>query len=222
MYDEVRRQKTPLQEWFNEQLASTNDELIYKGASGEQIMWVRDELSGLAFAGLPYERGRVRCWVISEHYSKSVRLPVYSIEREDIGLQLVLRGNFYNWKLSCMSRQPIRCDFDGLFYTTPPVEPDYTGDCLHPVYFEGFPPEHIFGYYAPSDGRQWSAEIGGKHALWTTVFLIMKALGQIKPRTWHTRESHARELAADSARWRAALMCDKASRWFKKSKSAEG
>ncbi len=212
-----RRQHTPLQAWFNEQRERADDDLIYKGASGAQIMWVRDELSALLFAGVPYEYRQTRVWVISEHSSKSVPLPVYSIERPDIGLQVVLRNNFHDWKLSVLSLTPVVCDFSGLFHTTPPIEPKYTGNELAPVYFEGFPPELIFGYYEATDKKHWSAAIGGKETLWATLFLMMRSLGHVKPARWHTRESHAAELLADRT-WQNQHMRDKASRWFRRAR----
>jgi hypothetical protein len=190
----------PLQEWFNVQRESTPDEMLWKGASGQQVMFARDDLRYLVAAGLDYEDARNICTVISTHRSKSVELPVYCWSRPDIGLQLVARGNFYNWKLSVLSAAPINADFSALFKTTPPIAPDYTGDPLSSCYFEGFPEDLIFGYYEPSDKRRWSAEIGGDHGLWTTFFLLMRSIGAIKPSPWRTPESHRAEMAAEKTR----------------------
>jgi hypothetical protein len=189
-----------LQEWA---MAHKPDEdLLYKSGYWRQIIWVRDDLCGLVSRGM--KGPRIKARVISTHGSKSVGLPVYELERPDLGIRLILRDNFYNWKLTVMSALPIVADFSGLFHTTPPVEPKYTGNPLSSCYFEGFPEELVFGYYEPSDKRHWSAEInGGDQVLWAVVFLIMKSLGAAKPFRWHTRESHALELAEQSARWRA-------------------
>lgn len=178
-----------------------DEDLIYKDGYWKQIIWVRDRLCWLMSRGL---HERIKARVISYHTSKSVRLPVFELERPDLGLRLILRDNYYNWKLTVMSALPIVADFDGLFYTTPPVDPKYTGDPLAGCYFEGFPRELVFGYYEPSDKRHWSAEInGGDPVLWATVFLIMKSLGAVKPFAWHTKESHRRELDEDRARRKA-------------------
>lgn len=192
-----------LQQWFNVWLSTTDETLYYKKAAERQIMDVRDSIArGLL---------RANAMVISTHRSKSVVLPVYRIDRPDIGLSVVLRENFYNWKLSVLSERPIEANFDGLFYTTPPVEPEYTGNYLHPVYFEGFPADLIFGYYEPSDKRRWSAELwGGDYALWTTLYLIRKALDDMKPMKWHTQESHRAELAAQRVQWEAERKAEKA------------
>jgi len=171
--------------------------MYYKKASGGQIMFARDNLCSLVSAGLPYDRERKTLTVISTHRSKSVVLPVYNFERPDLGLRFVARENFYNWKLSVISERPIDCDFAGLFKTTPPIQPEYTGDPLSSVYFEGFPEDLVFGYYETNKCR-FSAEIGGDQAMWTVLFLIMRSVGAIKARPWHTRESHQAELAAES------------------------
>jgi hypothetical protein len=177
----------PLQEWFNNQRENTPDEMYYKKASWSQIMFARDKLCGLISAGIEdYEKRRDVVTVISEHKSKSVRLPVYSFDRPDIGLRIIARDNFYDWKISVISDTPIIADFSGLFHTNPPIDPEYTGDPLHSVYFEGFPKELVFGYYETNQSK-WSAEIGNDYELWAVLFLIMKAKGQIKPFMWSTR-----------------------------------
>jgi hypothetical protein len=154
---------------------------------------------------------RIKARVISTHGSKSVGLPVYELDRPDLGIRLILRDNFYNWKLTVMAGLPIVADFSGLFHTTPPVEPDYTGNPLSACYFEGFPRELVFGYYEPSDKRHWSAEInGGDQALWAVVFLIVKALGAVKPFVWNTRESHRKQLDEERAAWQAERAAEKA------------
>lgn len=197
----------PLQDWFMANRAK--DEMLWKGAAEDQIMFVRDKLQGLLGAGMAYEDRKQMAMVISTHRSKSIALPVYRLHNPLCGLTVVLRENFYNWKLSVISEKPIIADFSPLFYTTSPVEPDYTGSCLHPVYFEGFPGDLIFGYYAESDKKKWSAEIGGDFALWTTLFMIMSSLGALKPRTWHTRESHRAELDAEHAEWSKKFEAEK-------------
>jgi hypothetical protein len=176
----------PLAEWIPLQQASTDDELFYKAASLHQMNFVRDELARLV--GWRQSPEQVTVNVIASHTSKSVRLPVYDLCRPD-GLRFVLRENFYNWKLSVISTEPVIADFTGLFHTTPPVDRDYTGDPLAPVYFEGFPRELVFGYYEPSDKRCFSAELwGGNEALWTALFLILRARGVVKPHEWSVRK----------------------------------
>jgi len=208
-----------IQVWYDKWLAEHKEtDLIYaKSKDGprlEQVHFIRDTIASLFWAGIHYDDipnsmpPREDCkevaTVISEHRSKSVRLPVYSLTRQDIGLQLTLRYNYYNWKLSVLSSVPVEADFSGLFYTTPPIEPEYTGDSLSDVYFEGFPYERIFGYYC-NDKCKFSAEIYSNEALYTTVFLMMRSLGAIKPRIWHTEESHRIELEESRKRRERAI-----------------
>ena len=174
--------KTPLQEWFKAHL-DQDPKLRWLDAMKSQVVYVRDDLAYLVGGNR-----EDTAFAIGEHRSKSVVLPVYLLERADIGLQFYLRNNFYNWKLSVVSERPTEADFSGLFMTEPPPDPTYTGDPLRAVYFEGFPRELVFGYYGPSDKRRWSAEIGGDSRLWTTLFLIMRSIGAIEPRKWNRRE----------------------------------
>lgn len=194
--------KIPLQDWYDAWRAvHAETTLIYvsKDSHGPylpQVHFVRDELANLVWAGAP-RRDRSCVNVIGEHTSKSVRLPVYSLERSDLGLRIVLRYNYYDWKLSVISNdRPIKSDlFPFLFHTTPPIAPDYTGNELAPCYFEGLPKELVFGYHADNAGC-WSASLE-ERALWTTVFECMRSLGALTPHIWHTRESHRALLDAE-------------------------
>jgi hypothetical protein len=183
-----------IQEWALE--TTPSDDMLWKGAWGAQIKFIGDTLQELIGVGLEHEERRKLARVISTHVSKSILLPVVEIARPDLGVRFILRENFYNWKLSVISERPVEANFDGLFPITPPTEPDYTGNPLSPVYFEGFPADLIFGYFEPSDRRRWSAEIWSEHVLWTTIFLVLKAVGGIKPHVWTTRESHRAALEA--------------------------
>lgn len=192
--------ETPLQKWISEQVVG--DEMLWKGAWGRQLEFFRDRITNLFCVGIDYDDREGIATVISTHRSKSIILPVLKLHRGDLGLTMVFRNNFYNWKMSVISEIPIVADFGGLFHTTPPVEPDYTGNELADVYFEGFPSKYIFSYYEPSDKKTWSAEIGSDYGLWTTIFILLKARGVVKPVTWHTRESHRIALDAQAARWK--------------------
>jgi hypothetical protein len=188
-----------IQEWMQDHPVGL--EMLWKGAAGNQLRFTRDTITGLVGVGLEtMEERELVGRVISQHRSKSIELPVYEWSRPDLGLRLIARENFYNWKLSVISNYPIEADFSGLFHTTPPVEPDYTGNPLASVYFEGFPEDLVFGYYAESDKKTWSAEIGSDEAFWTTIFLILRARGAIREYRWNTKEEHRASLDARSKR----------------------
>lgn len=196
--------REPLQIWFDKWTAEYANSLAYfRDRASEQIMFVRNEIAALVWTGVPYRESegasqgqscKVSAYVIGEHRSKSVRLPIYLFERTDLGLQLVMRGNGRDWRLSVASEQPIESDlFPCLFFTTPPPEPEYTGDELAECYFDGFPPDRIFGYHS-ENSRRWSACLLSQQALWTVIFLCMRSVGAIQPQVWLTRESHQRML----------------------------
>jgi len=186
-----------LQKWISEQVVE--DKMLWKGAFGAQMQFIRDSLVPLMASGLIWQEGKEIADVIATHRSKSIVLPVVEVTRADLGIRFTMRENFYNWKLSVLSERPVEVDFSGLFHTTPPVDKSYTGDELASVYFEGFPENRIYRYYE-NDHRRFSAEIWGDRPMWTTVFLIMRSLGAIKPHEWHTRESHRKEMDDKRAR----------------------
>jgi hypothetical protein len=183
-----------LRDWMEANLP--RDEMLWRGSAVDQMVFVRETLNQLVWTGVPWaDRGEPM--VISTHRSKSIDLPVYELSRPDVGIRLVMRDNFYNWKLSVLSERPLDVDLSGLCKTTPPVDRNYTGDALSEVYFEGFPSNLVFGYLDASDRRRFSAELFGREGVWTAVFLIMRSAGAIKPQRWHTRETHRTELDAE-------------------------
>lgn len=163
--------REPLQAWFNANQPA--DDLLWKDGLAEQVMFVRDRVAPLVGWGLSWEvRREGVAFVISTHRSKSVRLPVYELARPDGALRLILRNNFYDWKLSVISEVPLDCDFEHLFVTS---KAEDRCNYLSGVYFEGFPGDLIFGHYDDSDRRRFSASIGGNHALWAAAFLVCRA-----------------------------------------------
>jgi hypothetical protein len=164
-----------------------------------QAEFVQSHLLSIVSCDIDYEDYIDMVTVVGEHRSKSVVLPVYEMRREDFGLRLVMRNNWYNWKLSVDRPRGVVANFSGLFHTTPPIEPEYTGDDLHPAYFEGFRREDVFGYYSESSQR-FSANIGGDFAMWASVFEIARSIGIVKPLQWRTRASHEKEICEAAER----------------------
>lgn len=82
-----------------------DENLIYAKGLGDQVCFVRDRLCQLLRS--TYEEWRDNPpLVISTHYSKSVKLPVFQINLEKYGIEMVLRYNFYDWKISVKSDKP--------------------------------------------------------------------------------------------------------------------
>ena len=163
--------QSKFQKWISEHVA--RDELLWKGAFGDQVSFLRGPLCYAVAWGLKkLEDVEKIPDVIGTHRSKSIELPVVEYSRPDLGLRLVVRGNFHDYKLSVESERPIEADFTGLFDVD-------DSDYLSPTLFEGFPKDRIYGPYAKNH-RKFSADIGTDHTLYTTVFLIMRALGAVK------------------------------------------
>lgn len=180
--------RSRLRDWASQNVPEENK--LWRDAALDQVRFF-DRLTSLIASGLPYEQHDNIAEVIGTHRSKSITLPVVQWTRPDLGLTLTARDNFYNFKLSVSCDRPIDVpQFAALFHTTPPPDPAYTGDPLHPVYFEGFPSVLVYGYQA-SNNRVWSAEINGSHAMWTAVFLCMRSLGAIGDQTWASRRPEA-------------------------------
>lgn len=166
-----------LQPWYDRWLADhekTNLLFVARDRHGgiylPQVHFVRDQLAGLFWADVPYDarkaiEPRASCketaYVIGEHTSKSVRLPIYSLERPDLGLQVVLRENYHDWNLSVISETPVTADLRGF-------ELD-DARC----YFEGFPPEVRFGAFRENP-KKFSLYIGSDYAIYTFLWLLMR------------------------------------------------
>jgi hypothetical protein len=164
-----------LQVWYDRWLKTNADTKLFyvdKRSSGEvylsQVRYIRDELSGLAWRDVAYDSRppstpsddlKETAWVIGEHCSKSVVLPVYSIERPTLGLRLVLRYNFYDWCVSVESETAVRDWVSG-----------YDRGLL--CFFEGFPDELKFGTYAESQ-RRFSLAIRDDYELYAFVRQLM-------------------------------------------------
>ncbi len=195
---DILKKGIDLQKWFS--CNDVSDEMLWKKSYVNQVIFVRDDLNGLMQNCLEGE-DRISVKVISTHISKSITLPVYHLQRKN--LNIILRENFYNWKMSVISSNPIVTDFQGLFHTTPPIEPDYTGDELSSVYFEGFPEELVFRYYEEQNKyykTRFSAKISSDYILYIVIYLILKSQGYITPMVWHTKESHQKELTKNAER----------------------
>ena len=102
-----------LQKWANEN--EPKDEMIYKKGYWNQITFVRDEIPRIFCANYEeYKRIKNDIHVISDHTSKSIRLPVFQVMLPS-HIYLILRYNFHNWKVSVNSPIDIKDNFTRLF-----------------------------------------------------------------------------------------------------------
>lgn len=157
--------------WLTEHAASS---LLYVSRNGrgepylEQVHFVRDDLARLLWADVPYEQRaqatprtcKATAMVVGEHRSKSVRLPVFSLERPDLGLAITLRYNFHDWNVSVSSEHPLT-DLRGF-----PTGTDY-------CFFQGFPDDRRFGPRADNP-RRFSLAVTTDHDVYTLLWLILR------------------------------------------------
>lgn len=168
-----------LQPWYDAWLtehASTDLRYVSRTADGQpylhQVHFVRDVLASLMWADVPYNKRprshpREDCketaLVVGEHRSKSVRLPVYQIERPDLGLAITLRDNYHDWNVSIVQERAT-ADLRGF-----PV--DSTSGC----FFQGFPDDRRFGAYAANPLR-FSMCLYSAYEVYTLVWLLLRDL----------------------------------------------
>lgn len=176
--------KEHLQIWYSkwlEENKNTDLEYVDRGTFGpylQQVHFVRDDIAHLVLKDIPYEqlpifeieepygkpplKQRLSAYVVGEHISKSVRLPVFMFEREDIGLRFVIRYNFYDWNISIETSKDVPVDvIDGFDLDT-----KY-------CFFQGFPKEYRFKGYNENK-RKFSMYIGSAYQLYTLIWLIMR------------------------------------------------
>ena len=143
-----------------------DEDLIYAEGLRKQVCFVRDKLCRRLRS--TYEEWRDNPpLVISTHYSKSVKLPVFQINVKNYGIEMVLRYNFCDWKISVKSDKPLDFDYMGLFNPTKEIAP---------ICCEGFPEDKVYGSYEQNKSR-FTIEIGSEFDLYTFIFLLKNYLG---------------------------------------------
>lgn len=188
--------KIGLQSWYRTWLKEhERTNLIYAGgASGDgprldQVNFVRDRLGHqLVWGDVPFEDRekepapnddqRVTAWVIGEHRSKSVRLPVYLIERPDLGVRFVLRDNFHDWNVTVVAEKPVETDLRGFELDFRDEEERMRwvpGGYWSYLLFQGFPNEFCCGPYSLNK-RRFSLSIYTREEVYMLIALILRDL----------------------------------------------
>lgn len=140
--------------------------LLYGYGLGMQLCFVRDVINPLLRPSYKEQEKNLPL-VISTHRSKSVVLPVYQIKLEKYGIEIILRNNFYDWKVSIKSVKPLNYDFMGLF---DPKEEVNDACC------EGFPKEKIYGSFEKNPS-QFTIALDSNYELYTFFYLLKHYLG---------------------------------------------
>lgn len=103
--------------------------------------------------------------VISIHTSKSIHLPVVELCAVN-GVVFTIRDNFHDYKISVSSPFPIKLNFSDLIGKQ-------NKDFLNACYFEGFPPDRIFGTFEENN-KQFSVELFSSELVFTLLRLISR------------------------------------------------
>lgn len=139
-----------------------SDDMLFKDHYWKQIMVVRDHIPYLLIDN--YEQFKVLTVnVIGTHKSKSILLPVYEINLPHVGIKIIMRNDFFDWKVSVISEKDIelkKCDL-------------FKDKEISPVYCEGFKKEHVFGPYSKNK-KQFTIEIDDTYKLVTFLYIICK------------------------------------------------
>ena len=144
-----------------------DDNLIYKKAAENQEIFMRDDVG--------HNLLKSHVFVISTHMSKSCRLPVYYIKMMN-GIKVIMRGNFYDWKLSIDSPVdlpanciPNNCVSDGI--------KNKISDC----YCEGFKNNWVFDKYNPENpGKQFTIECPDKLRMYVVLHSLNSCIPNIE------------------------------------------
>lgn len=152
-------------------LYDADEKYIYAKAQGNQICFVRDVVAPM-FYDMEYDRDNYKeyslyrnnfCKVINSHMSKSVMLPVYNFKSEKYDVEITMRNNFYDWKISIESSKEIECDFMGLFNED---------DKINPIYCEGMEAVNkVYGCYSENKKR-FTFEPRSDYEVYTLMFLL--------------------------------------------------
>ena len=106
--------------------------------------------------------------VISSYSSKSVILPVFYINLDKLGVEIILRYNLHDWKVSIKSK--IKLDFEtmGLFDEN---------ENYNSSYLEGFPKEMVFGSYNSSK-YNFTIELDDDYTLYSFFVILINYLNK--------------------------------------------
>jgi hypothetical protein len=149
-----------------------DEKLIYKNAAVKQAIFVRDDI------GMNLLKSRV--FIVSTHTSKSCLLPVYYIKMMN-GVKVIMRGNFYDWKLSV--ELPYKYERTNLIpedcISQRMVENKY--DKIPSCYLEGFKESWAWDGYNPNNVPQkFTIECPDEYRVYVVLHTLKNAFPNIE------------------------------------------
>lgn len=150
-----------------------DDKLIYKKASENQAIFVRNKICSNLL--------KTHGFVVGHHHSKSCLLPVYFMKIRN-GIKLIMRENFYDWKVSVEIPEEyadLPADYlptDCLSYSMVKNEFEKIPSC----YCEGFKKEWCYDAYNPKQpGKKFTIEIPDDECLYVIIHYLKHAYPDI-------------------------------------------
>ncbi len=138
------------------------DEMLWKNAAQHQAIFVRDEIC-LNLLHVP-------SFIVSEHRSKSIDLPVYGFIMRN-GIKVIMRYNFYNWVVTVEAPEALPED------TLPMELFDNKGNVC---WAEGFEDRWIHGPYdAKKKKKKFTVQLYNEYRVYTMMFFLKNALPDI-------------------------------------------
>lgn len=138
------------------------NEMLYKAGYWDQTVFVRDIISDLLYSS--YEEWKDNpVMVISTHVSKSITLPVYHIYLKEYNTNIIMRCNFYDWKISIDTPYKIT-GIEDFFEEEKPISP---------CYCEGFKVSQVFGMHK-NNNKKFTIELPDDRYLVHTFFYVLK------------------------------------------------
>jgi len=135
------------------------DKMLWKEGFWEQIIFVRDTIMDLLSDS--YEEFKSNpVLVISTHRSKSIVLPVYQINYK--GIKMIIRNNFYDWKVTVDSKVQLNFDMMSLFNIKKRI---------NSTLCEGFKYNQVFDSYE-NNKNKFTFEIEDQYKLYTFMYLL--------------------------------------------------
>ena len=149
-----------LQSWFIDKLYKIKDEMLYKKSFKNQVLFVRDTIYNLL-------NKNIKCIdVISEHTSKSIKLPVYKILLND-KTEIIMRNNFYDWKFSIKTKNELNIPAS--------LISDGYDEKISNCYCEGFDNSWVYDCYL-NNKSNFTVELNDNYNVYTFLFLIQQQL----------------------------------------------
>lgn len=154
-----------IQEWANAHVPGEN--MIYKDAYWDQILFVRDRIPSIFAKDFgEFENIQKNINVVSTHTSKSITLPVYNVYLKDLGVTLIMRNNFYDWKISVVSEKELAIDFMELFDEKQKITE---------MYCEGFKSQWVYPSYEENK-QNFTIELSNDYELFTFLWTLKSQL----------------------------------------------